>query len=82
MFFLRLPKSFCQFLHLILITSNKIIDYSVLGSDSVKTMAKTSQNQLKSPREYQMGRISVNFRIPCVLEVVNFDTKGKLSTAW
>ena len=24
-----------------------------------------------------MGRISVNFRVPCVLEVVNFDTNGK-----
>ena len=34
-------------------------------------MAQASQNQLRSPREHQMGRISVDFRVPCVLEVVN-----------
>ena len=53
------------------------MDYSVLDSDSVKKMAQTSQNQLRSPREHQMGRIRVYFRVPCVLEVVNFDTNGK-----
>ena len=76
MFFLRLPYLFCQFTHSILITRNKLIDYSVLDSDSVKKMAQTSQNKLRSPREHQMGRIRVYFRVPCVLEVVNFDTKG------
>ena len=49
------------------------IPFRLLGA----TVKKTPQNQLRSPREHQIGRIRVHFRVTCVLEVVNLDTEGK-----
>ena len=73
----RFQQSLCQISHPLPITRNRLINYSVLCSDSVKKMPQMSQNQHRAPREHQVGRIRVHFRVPCVLEVVNFDTEGK-----
>ena len=37
-----------------------------ISDASIIDRLQMSQNQLRSPREHQMGRVRVNFRVPCV----------------